>query len=365
MSVLGFHAALNADEWRERVGFSGDLQEANAALFAAADDRGRIDVLERWLQRHQPCIFGQIAARHGFESYCILTEQDFGQGDTAVRDKIQACRLTWKREAEEGRKSGFIILAMSRTLAEARPDDALLGFARHLATLYLLRDIEPDRIYTDAVRLVQPTPERPTWEWLVGVNFFGSQGDGRWWLDHRVPGGIAFSMNSVGHMVKSSMLADALADLASAMGTAGEGPDQSKVISLERALIVAMHTIGNAQAGPSGKATELLPLQDPQPVPACPVELPARLQGCDHRTYHGYYDTDETLPSVYFRPDVERPSDTPLKNLDFTYLYDKSIDNPDYLTVGLGLRVRLFGGRALDSRRRVQHKRRRAEGRKV
>jgi hypothetical protein len=206
--------------------------------------------------------FGQIAARHGFLSYCFLTDDILGSTGE-IRDKIQQCRLEWKHQAEAGRKSGFIIAAISPALVSAAPDGSFLEFAANLASLYLLKAIKPDRIYLDTIRLAQPTDQRPTWEWLVGVNFFGAQADGRWWLDHRIPGGIAFSMNSVGHMVKAHLLADAMTDLSEAMGTEPEGPEATRISSLHRALTVAMHTIANAQAGPSGPSAALVRLDDP------------------------------------------------------------------------------------------------------
>jgi hypothetical protein len=58
------------------------------------------------------------------------------------------------------------------------------------------------------------------------------------------------------------------------------------------------------------------------------------------REYQGHYHTDITLPSEYFRPDVERPGDLGLHTLDFTYIYEKDIDNPDHFTMGVGERVR-------------------------
>jgi hypothetical protein len=365
VSIADSVRALHVDEWREANGFSVDMAEPTESLLAAQDDASRAGILGRWLERNQPCIFGQIAARHNFLSYCFLTEDILRGPDAAIRDRIQSARLAWKRDAEAGHKSGFIIAAISRELVSSAPDSALLRVAKEIASLYLLHEIAPDRIYTDTVRLVQPTEERPTWEWLVGVNFFGAQGDRRWWLDHRIPGGVAFSMNSVGHMVKAHMLADAMTELADAMGTEREGPEATRINSLERALTVAMHTIANAQVGPSGKSTSLLPLNDPDATPRCPVSLPARIAGFDHRTYRGFYHTDQTLPSAYFLPDVDRPASAGLHELDFTYLYDDSIDNPEYLTMGVGLRVRLFGGPVRTRRLTIKQKRAKAQGRPV
>ena len=70
------------------------------------------------------------------------------------------------------------------------------------------------------------------------------------------------------------------------------------------------------------------------------MKLPAFLEGSDYCRYHGLYHTDVTLPEAYFRPDVDRPADLPFHTLDFTYLFDHSLDNPDHLLMGRGLQIR-------------------------
>jgi hypothetical protein len=138
-------------------------------------------------------------------------------------------------------------------------------------------------------------------------------------------------------MAKSGLLRQALAHLDETMGMVDDEAVPSKVNSLEKALEVAMRTINMAADTVSGKATRLLPL--PADAPPCPAELPHFLQGKDYREYFGSYHTDYTLPSEYFRPDVERP-DLAGHTLDFTYLFDDRIDNPDYLRMGTGRRIR-------------------------
>ena len=71
-----------------------------------------------------------------------------------------------------------------------------------------------------------------------------------------------------------------------------------------------------------------------------PIKLPPRLSDKDHCTYAGWYHTDQTLPSVYFRPDVERSNDVDRhEDLDFTYLFDDSVANPAFETMGTGRRI--------------------------
>jgi hypothetical protein len=117
-----------------------------------------------------------------------------------------------------------------------------------------------------------------------------------------------------------------------------------RIDSLGRALVVAMQTIDNASEAVSGRATELLPLPaDPTvlPVEKCPVKLPSKLESRNFCAYRGYYYTDFTLPSEYFRRDVTRPGDIkPFDNLDFTYFFAKSADNPAHETMGEGVPIR-------------------------
>jgi hypothetical protein len=132
-------------------------------------------------------------------------------------------------------------------------------------------------------------------------------------------------------------------DLESVMDVREEGWTETKVDSLEKALEMAMRTISLAAEGVSGRATQLLPLPTDQselPVKACPIVLPAFLADKNFCSYGGYYHTDFTLPSEYFIPDVERPLGLRVHELDFTYLFDRSIDNPEFITTGEGRQIR-------------------------
>ena len=342
-SLIKSFSELKPDEWRNEHPFSVPLESAQAAMWGAPDDFGVIDALSAWLQKYQPCLFGRMAARAGLISYCVLRESDILKGDEHVRDVIQDARTQWNREGFEGRKSAFVIIVLSARISNAQPDENLMRFACRLCELYLLRDIEPDKIYTDQICLEKPGPSRTTWKWNVGANYFAANGDGRWWQDHRIPGGLGFSMNSVGHLVKSGLIASHMSALDAAVGSESEHLVSTKVDSLPKALEIAMRTIWLASESVSGKATELLPLpSDPGalPIAKCPVDLPAFLKDRDYCSYRGYYHTDLTVPSEYFRADEKRPTDVVPKLLDFTYLIDPAITNPDFLTTGTGQRIR-------------------------
>jgi hypothetical protein len=127
-----------------------------------------------------------------------------------------------------------------------------------------------------------------------------------------------------------------------AMAVTPEGWRTPSLDTLEKALAYAMRTIANASNAVSGKATELLPLPEANAmsVSKCPIELPEDLVDKNYCEYQGFYHTDFTLPSEYFVPDVCRPHYIRARNLDFTYLFDVRLSNPDYINMGVGRQVR-------------------------
>jgi len=145
-------------------------------------------------------------------------------------------------------------------------------------------------------------------------------------------------------MAQSGRLAKALGILEKELGIdLGTDRDPTKVDSLGTALDFAMRTIDRACPTNSGRATELLMLAPDDPVRSelpCPAALPQKLAGYDYTKYRGYYHTDFTVPSLYFRPDVERPEDASPLELDFSYLFDNRLKNPDHVTLGTGRRIR-------------------------
>jgi len=334
---------LSPDPWRDDNDFSPDLQAAHEALLESSSDAEREHAIGSWLQRHQPCLFGRIAAKGGFLSYCFLTEDDLQRDDEHIRDRIQAARLRWTSRAYAGKTSGFIVLLVSDRIARALPNESMLELATGLASLYLLEQVVPDHIHLDEVFLETPGHERTTWRWNVGVNYFSAQGDGRWWHDHRMPGGMAYSANSVGHMVKSDIMARAMVAMEKELGWSSGEYSASKVDSLAKALDLAMRTINGASDAVSGKATRLVPeaeAGEAARATRCPYPLPPALADKSPCEYRGAYHTDYTIPSEYFLRDVARPAELAEHALDFTYLFHESIDNPDQITTGEGRRVR-------------------------
>lgn len=334
------------DEWRRKRGFSREIQDVHDVFFAKGiGNTEKAGALNGWIQKHQPCLFGKAAASQSAIHYCLVSEAEIREGDETVRQRIQEAHLKWTRETFEGHSSNFVLLVMSEHIATAIPDSNVLEFARALVSSLLQEErIETDRIYHDAAYLSIPDQKERVLKWKAGINYFSAHSDGRWWQDHRIPGGLGFSINSVGHLAKSGKLLAVLDRYLAEIGLSSDDRHAPKIDSLAKALTVAMQTIDNASNAISGRATELLPLPaDPTalPVTNCPFKLPPKLEDRNFCTYRGYYHTDFTLPSEYFRPDVERPAATkPFDDLDFTYLFHASPDNPAYYTMGEGVPIR-------------------------
>jgi hypothetical protein len=340
-SIVNLMDGLTPDPWRAKSGFSQDVVEIHErVLTEQMNDDVIAAALNSWLASYQPCLFGRIGAKIGLISYCILSESDLMESDAFIQEKIQRARLHWLQAGLAGDKSAFVILAISQRIALAQPDSTVMQLARKICSLYLLREIQPDQIYLDSMELDVMGKRGARIRWDVGVNYFAAHGDKRWWHDHRIPGGLAFSMNSVGHMVKSGKLAKAMKQFEQSLSVISEDWRHPSIDSLDKALIYAMRTIANASNAISGKATELLPstITDSMLNP-CPIELPSDLRDRNCREYSGYYHTDISLPSEYFRPDVARPTYIGSRLLDFTYLFEKGIDNLDFINVGEGRQV--------------------------
>ncbi len=346
-SIAELTKALDGDPLRHNLGFSPEIAEANEAIWALGDDEEGIErILGNWIYQHQPCLFGKIASKLDLISYCILTPHDLRQSDNHIFKKLQSKKREWTRKAFDGESSNFVILASSREMALAEPNEALLGAAIRLCSMYLDQKIKPDQIYLDDIFLEIPGKEDRAFKWKAGINYFGTQADRRWWRDHRIPGGIGFSTNSVGHLVKAGRLSNVMEILLSELNIPDEDRTTFRIDSLDKALEFAMRTIAKASDGVSGKATYLLPIPhdtSEMPFPECPVKLPPQLADKNFCEYEGYYHTDITVPSEYFTADVERPTGQSVHRLDFTYLFDNSRDNSDYRSMATGIQIRESG----------------------
>jgi hypothetical protein len=198
---------LATDSGRRNRPFSGDIKAFTEDLLSTTDDEAAGIFLNNWLMRYQPCLFGRLAAKNDALRFCFIRETDIAKGDGHVRNQIQAKRLDWWKAATAGKASGFILLVLSARLVAARPNDDLARFAQRIAELYLLEgEIQFDKIHLDQIFLEIPSSVHMVYRWQAGVNYFCANADGRWWNDHRIPGGLAFSVNSVGHLTKSNLV---------------------------------------------------------------------------------------------------------------------------------------------------------------
>jgi hypothetical protein len=346
---------LEPDGFRDRTPFETSIAVTADRLLKSTSYDDSAIALSEWLGRFQPCLFGKITARLGGLAYCFLSESDLEQSDEHIHDKIQEARRRWRRKAFAGDASGFVILAVSQKIATAVPNEVVKNLAKRLCYLYLGKD-EEDEILLEDVFLRVPGKRDAEMQWKAGVNYFCAQGDQRWWQDHRIPAGMAFSVNSVGHLVKSFQVGRSFEEAWAKLNLHEEGWRNFKIESLGDALASAMQTINGAANAISGKATFLLPAEPNEDAAACPVSLPKNLHGKNFCEYFGYYHTDFTLPSEYFRPDVTRPPELKGQNLDFTYLFNESLDNPAFTEMGKGVWVRA-GGRSPVRHRRISAER--------
>lgn len=351
MTVRDLVEALPEDAWRRNNPFSEALARANAELLAASSDEERGQVMGNWLALHQPCLFGRIAAKAGRIEYCFLSDADLRGTDDLIMQKIQDHRLAWRRAGFAGEKSAFVVAAVSDRILRATPSD-LLALAKRIGALYLLEsDLAVDMVYHDQLFLGVPGREfEHALRWKAGVNVFASAADGRWWQDHRIPGGLAFSTNSVGHLIRTADVTKALAAFHDSLGVAADQHEVGKIESTTDAIQMAMTTIDNASDAISGKATWLLEEGAVEDCPPFTIKPLKKLVGKSHCEYAGYYHTDQTLPSAYFRNDVERGAGMPSYRLDFTYLFHNSLGNIDHITMGSGEQIR--GGDEPDHHRR-------------
>lgn len=193
--------ALSADTARLERGFSADLETAQRALFDPGSSRAqRAGIVMDWVRDRQPCRFARLAAAQGRMDIAILDERDLAVSDDVLALKIARLRARWLRRAFRGQSLGFVLLAVGRSLAYARPDSALREIALRLASCYSGKQVRVDEIVLDDV--FYPIDQANADRWQAPLNFFAAQADGRWWHERRIPGGIGFSINSIGHAMR-------------------------------------------------------------------------------------------------------------------------------------------------------------------
>ena len=332
-------AQLQPDPWRANHRFSADILQCHDVLFNPVSSRGeKTAALSHWLAESQPCLFGKMEARQRRLAFCLLTENDLERSDQEIRARIEQERTRWKRTALAGNSHGFVIVAIARGIANALPGPALHQLAGAVCGLYLGVDTS-DAIHHDdlilGTRLDGKTEFR---RWRVGVNYFSAQGDGRWWHDHRIPGGMAFSMNSVGHMARS--LAERELHKKPELAIRCAEVPRNKLVYW--ALRIAMKTIGPPEPGGTRGTWLVKRGTFPEDIEPPTYEERTRyfedLAQFSENRYKGLYHTDITIPSEYFDEGLWRLDEIGERdNLYFTYLHSPA--DEDYVSMGLGAEI--------------------------
>jgi hypothetical protein len=308
---------LEGDSFRTKVPFSTDIKTACEVLLNpfARDDERKV-AIRGWVAKNQPCVFGQVAAQGDRLFISVIDDDLLGKGDLAVMEKLQRDRRTWKHWSMEGKgRHGFLLVVLSPKLHNAAPNRALKDLADRIRDLFGA-DSQPDEVGNDMVYewLYLKNPKtRRYHKFRVILDFFASAGDGRWWSDHRFPGGFAFTFNSLGHMARTREWYE------------------RNTNPTEWAAKLAMLTIANAHPHQiHGRATSLIELQNgkPRKPMRCPFTnpdtLPAPIKGKDWTTYQGFHHTDHSVRAEFFDsregPDRSRGQ----YSLDFSYITGRS-----------------------------------------
>jgi hypothetical protein len=295
--------------------------------YARSDERQF--AIKAWLSKHQPCVFGQVAAKADSLYMAIITDTDISEGDVSLRERLSLEKKTWKQWSLHGDgRPGLLVVFASARLFHAAPNRALRDVSEYLRGLFVAdstKDPAGNDISHEWLYLKRPDADAFV-KFRVILDYFASAGDRRWWHDHRFPGGVAFTLNSLGHMVRTKEWYQHLKN------------------PLEWSARMAMLTISNASDHAQyGKATHLLQLREGKPLKAhaCPFpdlnKVPERLQGKDWTTYAGSHHTDHSVRTEFFDqreiPDRDRGDYL----LDFTYLAGGTEGENAELTSGVAV----------------------------
>ena len=339
--ISDLHTQLEAsrDPWRVANLFSPDMAACHDKLFASGASRSeKAGYLAEWLaSTNQPCWFGRMEAKHKRLAFCVLTENDLAQSDQEIRVVIAKERRAWKELARKGESHGFLIAVVSKAIAFARRGPTLKDFAESICELYLGARESDEKHHDDLVLELATGGAVVNRRWEVGVNYFSAQGDGLWWHDHRFPGGVAFSMNSVGHMARAK--AEELIATNPEMAAKAASVPQDKLAYW--ALPAAMGIIGAKVAG-SKRGTWLVEYgtfpedKEPPTFDERRARFGRHLANFSHNRYRGHYHTDVSIPSDFFREELwELEKIGVREDLFFTYLH--SLADPAYESMGIGI----------------------------
>ena len=327
-----------ADAMRSRRHFSADMQALHGILFNSDFDRqAKINEYRAWLEKNQPCVFGKTAAKNKNIYICLLEEDEILRmkgGDSDVEETLQDHRQVFKRLALEGRVSSFVILLTSRHLITREPSERLKEICRRLMELYMQVRVADDAIQTEREYVFLRRSDNTVLKFATLPNIFCAQGDGRWWHDHRTPGGIMITSNALGHFTY--------------VRTKKTDLDTTVCAS---ALEQAMRTIATAYKNPANAkaklshcpATFLVPRQEGDPTPLKPTSDFAE-SSPDH--YAGYFHTDHLIPSAFFQRERDPEVLTKYEDLGFRYIFDGTVDAEGHSELMQGTPAKWYDVRA-------------------
>ncbi|NUQ75584.1 MAG: hypothetical protein HUU21_18725 [Polyangiaceae bacterium] len=321
---------LEEDAWRKDHPFNPDILDAHKVMhhpFARTDEIN--EVLRAWCLKRQPCNFGRIAAKYGNVHFCIITERDLLGDKALLKAKLAEEKRLWKQRALSELKNpphAFMLVISSPRVAFAAPNGALKRFATCIRDLAGFKPTSGGGAEASDYLYLPNPADRLYYGFKFNLDFFAVAGDGRWWHDHRIPGGIAFTANSTGHMRHWQE-----------WYSPEKGTDRSEFFVKN-----AMYTI--AQAHPTaaavindgsmpfdpiaeGRVTWLRDLgldNRPRKNSECPFKdgVPKRLQGKDWTTYEGLLHTDHNVRDEFFVNSARPPACSRPYLMDFTYLYE-------------------------------------------
>lgn len=319
---------LSGDAWRISHPFSDDILQANALLHnTAATEEEMAECGRLWCLRRQPCQFGRVAASEGRVHFCFLNEQAVSTWpDEEIASKVLEEKQLWKQRAAFDPLRGahsFVLVVASPRVALAAPDQHLRAFSDHILEL---AGWDSDRrgvrrrntVTSDFLYLKHPS-NGGFYGFRFNADYFACAGDGRWWHDHRFPGGIAFTANSTGHMI-------------AAREWYRENFD-GRSWALKQAMLTINNSVptrGTESADPldQGRVTWLKPLDsEGKPLVAdsrCPLaKIPSILQGKDWTRYEGVLHTDHAVREEFFFDREVAPTASRPYLMDFTYLFDE------------------------------------------
>jgi hypothetical protein len=326
-SVTELFSRLSGDAWRIMHPFRDVILQANALLHnPAATEEEMAECLTLWSHRQQPCQFGRVAATEDRIHLCFLRDDEVSRWrDDEIADKISEEKRLWKQRAAfdiQRAAHSFIVVVASPRVALAAPDQHLRAFSDRILEL---ANWEPNRlgvrrentVTSDYLYLRNPV-DRNFYGFQFNLDFFACAGDGRWWQDHCFPGGIAFTANSTGHMMRFRQWY--------------QGKNHVETWALKQAMLTILNSAptkstesGNAEE--EGRVTWLRSLDESgKPLIAhlqCPLDdVPNRLQGKDWTKYEGLLHTDHAVREEFFFDRDVAPTRKKPYFMDFTYLYD-------------------------------------------